>query len=325
MTKRCAICVVGSANVDLTFRTVRLPHPGETVAGQSMSTGMGGKGANQAVAAARLGAEVAFVACVGDDKYGTEAIRAYQTEGIDATFVRKDQRLPTGTAAIVVDDQAENCIIAVPGANASLKPQDVIHALPAIRHADAVVSQLETPLDATFEAFRLARSLNVRTVLTPAPARELPDEFLRLCDICVPNKTEVELLTGTAITSTRDAHAAADKLRARGVGTVVVTMGSDGVLVVDDSGATAVPALKVSAVDPTGAGDAFTAALAVFLSVGLKIREAAHRATFVAALTVTRHGAQTAFPTMTEVNEFDPLASMRLGANQVLGGDNEDG
>ena len=304
MTKRCSICVVGSANVDLTFRTARLPQPGETVAGQSMSAGMGGKGANQAVAAARLGAEVTFVARVGNDAYGTEAIRSYQAEGIDATFVQKDQQLPTGTAAIVVDDQAENCIIAVPGANSSLKPQDVADALPAIRRADSVVCQLEIPLDVAFEAFRLARSLNVRTVLTPAPAMELPDEFLRLCDICVPNKTEVELLTGTAITNARDAHIAADKLRARGVGLVVVTMGSNGVLVVDDCGATAVPALKVSAVDPTGAGDAFTAGFAVFLSAGFTVIEAVQRATVVAALTVTRHGAQTAFPQLAEIDEY---------------------
>lgn len=321
MTKRCSICVVGSANIDLTFRTARLPHPGETVAGQSMTTGMGGKGANQAVAAARIGAKVTFVARVGDDAYGMEAIRAYEAEDIDTRFVRKDQRLPTGTAAIVVDDQAENCIIVVSGANASLRPEDVSEALPAIRSADAVVSQLETPLDATFEAFRLARSLNVRTVLTPAPARELPDELLRLCDLCVPNKSEAELLTGIAITNARDARTAADRLRTRGVGTVVVTMGSDGVIVVDDSGATAVPALNVTAVDPTGAGDAFTAALAVFLSAGLPVLEAARQATIVAALTVTRHGAQAAFPRLAEIDEFiglNPAANRLFAAKPPL-------
>lgn len=301
MKKLCSICVVGSANVDLTFRTARLPRPGETVGGYSLVVGMGGKGGNQAVVAARLGASVAFVARVGNDPYGAEAIRAYQAECIDVTFIRQDANLPTGTAAIVVDDAAENCIIAVPGANAALTPKDVREASAVIQQADVVICQLETPLEATLEAFRLARAAGILTVLTPAPVMELPDELLRLCDVCVPNQTEMELLAGTGVKSQSDARAAANLLRTRGVRTVVLTMGGSGALLVDESVEMQIPASEVAAVDPTGAGDAFTAALAVSLAEGLELREAARRASIVAAITVTRLGTQTAFPSLDEI------------------------
>ncbi len=300
------ICVVGSANVDLTFRTPRLPRPGETLAGQSFHLGMGGKGANQAVAAVRLGAQVAFVARVGNDAFGQEAVRRYRMEGIDTTFVRTDERRPTGAAAIVVDDNAENCIVVVAGANAGLSPADVQAAASAIQGADILLCQLETPLDVTEEAFRLARAAGVRTVLTPAPAAELPDELLRRCDFCVPNKTEMELLVGRKVDSPADAEAAARVLRGRGVGAVIVTLGSLGALLLDDEGATLVPAVRVEAVDPTGAGDAFTAALAVSLAAELSLRDAARQASVVAGLTVTRIGAQMAFPSRAELGNWLP-------------------
>ena len=161
MTRPCRICVVGSANVDLTFRTPRFPKPGETLTGHALHQGMGGKGANQAVAAARLGADVTFVACVGSDSFGAEAIRQFQAEGIHTEFVRQDASQPTGTAAIVVDDHAENCIIVVPGANAGLTSSDVRRAASAIQQPDVVVCQLETPLEATLEAFRIARAFEL--------------------------------------------------------------------------------------------------------------------------------------------------------------------
>ncbi len=296
MAKLGRICVVGSANVDLTFRTPRLPRAGETLAGHALHIGMGGKGANQAVAAARLGGEVAFVACVGNDSFGTEAICHYQAEGIDTSFVRRDANRPTGTAAIVVDDAAENSIIVVAGANAGLTPEDVRKASSAIQQADAVLCQLETPLDATLEAFRIARAAGKRTVLTPAPVRELPDELLRLCDLCVLNRTEMEFLAKCPVDSADDALSAAKSLRALGVRTVAVTMGAGGACLLDDAGAVHIPAVAVEAVDTTGAGDAFTAALAVSLAEGLDLREAARRASLVAAITVTRMGTQTAFP-----------------------------
>jgi ribokinase len=298
------ICVVGSANVDLTFRTPRLPAPGETLAGHAFHLGMGGKGANQAVAAARLGAEVALIARVGNDAFGQEAIRRYRAEGLDTTFVRQDAQCPTGTAAIIVDDAAENCILVVAGANAALSPEDVRDASGVIQNAGVLLCQLETPLEATLEAFRLARAAGVRTVLTPAPAMVLPDSLLQLCDLCVPNQTEMELLVGRKVDSPDDAQSAAGILRERGVKSLVVTMGSRGALLLDAEGATYLSAVEVTAVDPTGAGDAFTAALAVWLAEGVSLREAAQQARVVGALTATRLGTQTAFPSLAEVKKW---------------------
>jgi ribokinase len=295
------LCVVGSANVDLTFRTARLPRPGETLAGHAFHLDYGGKGANQAVAAARLGAGVSLVARLGDDAFGRESLRRYQAENLDTAFVRIDPDRPTGTAAIFVDDQARNCILIVAGANASLSPTDVRAAAPAVAAAGMLLCQLEVPLETTLEAFRLARAAGVRTVLTPAPAVELPEELLRLCDLCVPNETEAETLTGRAVRSVAEAEMAAAELRWRGPGAVVVTLGDRGALLLDGEGPTHLPAIPVQAVDPTGAGDAFTAALAVFWAEGLALREAARRASRVAALTVTRQGAQASFPTRAEV------------------------
>ncbi len=297
------ICVIGSANVDLTFRTPRFPQAGETVTGHSLHHGMGGKGANQAVAAARLGADVAFVACLGNDSLGAEAVRQYQAEGINTEFIRQVANSPTGTAAIIVDDKAENCIIVVPGANAELTPDDVRHASVVIQNADAVVCQLETPLDATLEAFRLARAAGKLTILTPAPVVELPDELLRLCDVCVPNRIEIEVLVGQPVNTRDDAYAAATLLMLRGVKSVALTMGGNGAFVANDTDATQIPVVKVDALDTTGAGDAFTAALAVSLAEGMSLREAGRRASTVAALTVTRIGTQAAFPRLAEVNE----------------------
>jgi ribokinase len=303
MTTRPRICVIGSANIDLTFRTPRFPQPGETLTGHSLHQGMGGKGANQAVAAARLGADVTLVACVGNDSFGSEAVRQYQAEGIHTEFVRQDASQPTGTAAIVVDDHAENCIIVVPGANAGLTPEDVRYASSAIQQADVTVCQLETPLEATLEAFRIARAAGKLTVLTPAPVMKLPDELLGLCDLCVPNRTEIEVLVGRKVNRHEDAHAAAKSLMSRGVKSVALTMGGSGAFIADETEAAHIPVIEVDALDTTGAGDAFTAALAVSLAEGLTLRQSAHRASLVAAITVTRIGTQAAFPHRAEVNE----------------------
>jgi ribokinase len=323
MARICRICVVGSANVDLTFRTPRLPKPGETLAGHSLQVGMGGKGANQAVAAARLGAQVTLVARVGNDTFAQEAIRRYKAEGLDTAFVWQDANRPTGTAAILVDNEAENCIIIVAGANAGLTPEDVKEAAPAIRNADAVLCQLETPLDATLEAFRLARAAGVLTVLTPAPVTDLPEELLHHCDLCVSNRIETEFLAGLPVVSHDNAFTAASVLRGRGIRKVAVTMGRGGAFLVDDAGGVHIPALDVPAVDPTGAGDAFAAALAVYLAEGLTFSQAAHRASVVAAMTVTRMGTQTAFPSLAEVNQWihsngTSPRSARPGASQGI-------
>lgn len=304
MAKPCRICVVGSANVDLTFRTPRLPRPGETLAGRAFHVGLGGKGANQAVAAARLGAEVTFVARVGSDAFGEDALRRYQADGVSTRFVQRDLSLPTGTAAILVDDAAENSIIVVPGANGAMTVEDVRAAAEAIQSADAVLCQLETPLEATLEAFRLARSAGRCTVLTPAPMRELPDALLELCDLCVPNKSEIEQLVGRSVNDLVEVAAAADLLRSCGVKRVAVTLGAEGALLLDETGPRHVPAIPVVAVDTTGAGDAFTAALAVRLAEGASFREAARQASAVAALTVSRLGAYESFPSTAEVRPY---------------------
>jgi ribokinase len=302
--KHPQITVVGSANIDLTFRTQRFPNPGETLTGHALHQCMGGKGANQAVAAARLGADVTFIACIGSDTFGKAAMEAYAADGIHTAFIRQVENQPTGTAAILVDDKAENCIIVVAGSNALLKPSDITAALSTIQQSSAVLCQLETPADAAVEAFRIARAANVLTILTPAPAAHVTDELLALCDICVPNKTEISTLTGQTIHNERDALQAAGKLCERGVKRIALTMGDEGVLLLDESGSTHVSVISVDAVDTTGAGDAFTAALAVSLAEGKTFRDAARIASIVAAISVTRLGTQTAFPTKNEVNDW---------------------
>lgn len=303
--KQKRICVVGSANVDLTFRTPRLPVPGETLSGHSLHQCMGGKGANQAVVAARLGADVTFIARVGNDGFGTQAIEAYNAEGINTSCVQQDDQEPTGTAAILVDDNAENCIVVVAGANDRLAPHDVRTAASVIEQSDLVLCQLETPVETAVEAFRLAREADKVTVLTPAPAKNITSELLGLCDVCVPNETEISAIVQQPISVEADANRAAELLRGRGVGRVALTMGGKGVLVLDESGPTHIPATKVVAVDTTGAGDAFTAALAVSLAGGLGLVDAARFAGEVAAISVTRLGTQTSFPTLEELNNWD--------------------
>jgi ribokinase len=299
------VCVVGSSNVDLTFRAPRLPRPGETLAGTSFRLGFGGKGSNQAVMAARLGATVTMVSRVGRDVFGEQTVRNYRDHSIDVTHVLTDATEPTGVAAILVDDDARNCILVIPGANQALKPADVQAAASAIRGANVVLCQLEIPVETALEAFRLARAAGVRTVLNPAPAQKLPAELLRLTDLCVPNQTEIELLTGQEVTTPEQAESAARTLLGFGPQTVLVTLGERGVVVVDGPHVEHVPAVAVQAVDPTGAGDVFIASVAVFLAEGMALTEAVRRASGAAALTVTRLGTQTAFPTRAEVEEMD--------------------
>jgi ribokinase len=297
------VCVVGSSNIDLTFHTSRLPRPGETLAGREFQIGFGGKGANQAVMAARLGARVTMISRVGGDVFGEQALRNFQQNSIDTTYVQRDADQSTGTAAIIVEDNGQNCILLVSGANAALSPEDVRQAETGLRACDVVLCQLEVPLETTLEAFRIARAAGVSTVLNPAPAVPLPDELLRLTDLCIPNETEVELLTGRRVTNLEEAKAAAQVLQQRGAGAVLVTLGERGVAVADD-GWEHIPAAPVRAVDASGAGDAFIGSLAVFLLEGLPLQEAARSANRVAAMTVRRPGTQTSFPTRAELNDY---------------------
>jgi ribokinase len=297
MTMRPArLCVVGSCNIDLTFHVPRLPRPGETLVATETQQGFGGKGANQAVAAAVLGAEVALIARVGDDAFGRQTLENLRARGVDPTFVRTDAGQPTGLASIAVSAAGENSIMVAAGANGAVTVEDVLAAESLMARADAVLCQLETPVAAAEQAFRIARAAGVRTILNPAPAISLPAELLHLCDLCVPNETELELLTGTS----GALEPAARALQARGPRAVVVTLGAAGALVLDDA-AENVPPWRVAAVDPTGAGDVFIAALAVRMAEGVSLREAVHWANAAAALSVTRPGTQSAAPTRAEV------------------------
>jgi ribokinase len=299
-----SICVVGSSNIDLTFRTSRLPRPGETLAGHGFHLGFGGKGANQAVMAARLGARVAMVSRVGRDVFGEQTLSNYREQGIDTAHVQLDEARPSGVAAIVVDDAAQNCILVMAGANGGLSAADVRRAAGPVQSADVVLCQMEVPPEASLEAFRLARAAGVRTILNPAPAGPLSDELLSLTDLCVPNESELEALTGQAADDLVRAEGAARRLLGRGSARVLVTLGERGALLVDADGATPVPTVAVDPVDPTGAGDVFIGSLAVFWAHGLSLVEAARRAGAVAALSVTRLGAQAGFPTRAEAETF---------------------
>ncbi len=305
MTKPVAnVCVVGSSNVDLTFHVPRLPRMGETLAGHGFHLDFGGKGANQAVAAARLGARVSLVTKIGRDPFGESVSRHYRDEGIDATHVSVDERLPTGVACIVVDDSAQNAIIGAPGANLGLTVEDVRQAAATIRSADVLVAPLEVPVATVLEAFRIAKAAGVRTLLNPAPALPLPEELLDLVDVCIPNEVELEILTTHQVTTVAEAERAARLLLADGPGTVIVTLGARGALIVNEGSCEHVPAPAVQAVDPTAAGDAFTGSLAVFLAEGLPLSQAVRQANAVAALSVTRMGAQNSLPRREEVDRF---------------------
>jgi ribokinase len=298
------ICVVGSSNIDLISKVPRLPMLGETLTGHSFQIGYGGKGANQAVMAARLGAQVTMVTKVGRDVFGEGTLQNYREQGIDTQHVLFDESRFSGVAPIFVDDSARNFIVIVPGANLGLSPADVQAARDVILVADLVVCQLEVPVETTLEAFRVAKSGECRTVLNPAPAAPLPDELLRLTDICAPNESETELLTGMPARTAEEAEAAARVLRARGPAVVILTLGERGALVVDGEAIEHVPAVKVAAVDPTGAGDAFIGSLAVYLGEGLPLHHAVLRANAVAALSVTRVGTQVSFPPRADADTF---------------------
>jgi ribokinase len=298
------ICVVGSSNIDLISRVPRLPKLGETMTGHSFHLGYGGKGANQAVMAAKLGARVTMVTKLGRDVFGEDTLKNYRNQGIDTTFVMFDETAASGVAPIFVDNRAQNFIVIIPGANGKLSSADIQSAAQAIRESNLLVCQLEIPLETTLEAFRIARAAHVKTILNPAPAVPLSDELLQLTNICVPNETETELLTGASVQSLIDAENAARKLLARGVGLVILTLGERGVLVIDEKKAEHIPSVKVNAVDPTGAGDAFIGCLSVFLGEGFELREAVRRANAIAALTVTKIGTQTSFPGRAEADAF---------------------
>ena len=301
--KRARVVVVGSANTDMTARVARLPQPGETVLGAGFESLPGGKGANQAVAAARLGAVVTFIACVGTDGLGDGLVLGLEAEGINTRYVVRDPDAPTGVALITVDEATgENVIVVASGANAKLSVWLVEMARDAIRDADVLICQLESPLETVTAALTLARAAGKMTVLNPAPAQALSDELLALVSVLTPNETEAALLAGDAPATPEKA---AKMLRARGAGQVVVTLGASGVLLVTADGEARIPVRSVpQVVDTTAAGDCFTGALAVALGEGKPLDAAAAFANAAAALSVTKAGAQPSLPNRYEVEEL---------------------
>jgi ribokinase len=296
------VVVVGSSNTDMVVKVPVLPAPGETVLGGTFLRAAGGKGANQAVAAARLGADVAFVARVGNDSLGDGALRGFERDGIRTDWIVRDPDAASGVALIVVDGKGENMIAVASGANARLSPLDVDRAGEAFEGASVVLIQLEVPLSAVRRAAELGRRAGARVILNPAPACELDEATLSQVDVLTPNEGEAEAIGGIAVYDETSARQAASLLRRKGPICVMITLGSRGVLVAEaDRPVTVIQGIPVKAVDATAAGDAFNGALACALAEGASVTEAARFANRVAALSVTRAGAQPSLPTREEV------------------------
>jgi len=310
------IVVVGSLNMDLVIRTPRFPGPGETIIGSAFHTIPGGKGANQAVAAAKLGAQVTMVGRVGDDAFGTQQIANLSQLGIDVSRIQRDPEAATGVALIVLDEQGQNSIILAPGANMRLTLADLEAAEDALASAAILVLQLETPQKVVEQAIRVARAHGVVVLLNPAPARRLPPTLLSQVDVLIPNESETALLTGTEVNDIESARRAAAKLRAPGVGTVILTLGGRGALLLEGQKATHVPGYRVDVVDTTAAGDAFVGGFAVGLAEGQELAEAVRLANAAGALAVTKLGAQPSLPTRSEVEAFLRNRQERVGDAQ---------
>ena len=295
------IVVVGSCNVDLITYTPRFPAVGETIEGTDFKQGFGGKGANQAVAASRLGSRVAMVARLGDDGFGHQTMDNFSHQNIDARYVRLLPDVPSGVAPIFVDDEGRNFIVIVSGANAELVPTDLEPARDLIKHARAVVCQLEIRQETVRAAFEIARDAGVMTILNPAPAAALIDGLLELSDLVLPNESELNLLTGMPVGSLQEVKIAAQSLIVKGTKEVIVTLGSRGAMRVTPSWAIHHSSATVKAFDSTGAGDAFIGALVASIVGGTKMPAAINFANAAAALSVTRAGTQTSFATREEV------------------------
>lgn len=292
------IVVVGSFNMDLTAYMERLPRPGETLSGRRFVTGPGGKGSNQAVAASRLGAEVTFIGRVGNDVFADSAISIWKQERINTDYVVRDPDHATGVAPIWVDDHGENSIVVVLGANLAVSPADIDRAADIIAEADILITQLEINYDAAAYALEIAKEKGIRTILNPAPAGKLTSEVLARADYLTPNETELEVLTGKTGVSV---EGAARSLLTREGQTVVVTLGAQGALWVNQSGTGQIPTFPVKVVDSTGAGDAFNAGLAVALAEGKNLADAITFANATAGLCVTRPGTTLSMPQRDEV------------------------
>ena len=300
------IAVIGSNMVDLVTYVHRMPVRGETIEAPSFEMGHGGKGANQAVAAAKLGSEVIMVTCVGDDAFADNTIRNLANVGVDTSYVRRVAGKSSGVAPIMVEPNGENCILIVKGANADLSPADIENAAEALKTCDLILLQLEIPLETVYAAIAFGKRHGIPTVLNPAPANpELDVERVRDVSYFVPNETELAILTGLPVETEEDVAAAAASLLAKGVEVVVVTLGGRGALLATRDGMKRISPVNVTPVDTTGAGDAFVGSFAHFHAGGMDVESALGRAARYAADSVTRRGTQKAYATIADFEAFE--------------------
>lgn len=298
------IVVVGSSNTDMIIQLDKIPVPGETVLGGEFSTAAGGKGANQAVAAARAGGNVTFIASVGNDSLGTQAVEGFIRDGINIKYIKRVEKSASGVALIFVDKEGENSIAVASGANADLCPDDITGSKQVISRAQILLMQLETPIDTITEAAQLAHEAGVKVILNPAPAHHLDDELLKMVSILTPNEVEAELLTNIKIEDETSARKAAKVLQAKGVDSVLITLGARGVFLANAEKQELIPGFEMDVVDTTAAGDVFNGALAVGLAEDKPIEEAIRFANAAAALSVTKLGAQPSAHSRGEIDSF---------------------
>lgn len=299
------IVVVGSCNTDMVIKADRLPIPGETILGGTFFMNPGGKGANQAVAAARLGGSVALISKTGNDVFGKQSVMLYTSENIKTDYVFSDPKHPSGVALITVDSNGENCIVVASGANAYLTPSDIEKAGTVLENCEMVLMQLEIPVETVEYVAAVAHDRNIKVILNPAPARALSDNLLKNIYMIIPNKSEAEILSGIKVSDIDSAKQAADIISAKGVDIVVVTLGAQGALIKDGNDYQYVEAFKVDALDTTAAGDTFCGAVCVGLAEGKTILDSVKMACRAAAITVTRMGAQASIPYRSELSSID--------------------
>ncbi|WP_217517593.1 ribokinase [Vibrio metschnikovii] len=298
------LVVLGSVNADHVLQVPTFPRPGETLHGRNYQVIPGGKGANQAVAAARLKADIGFIACVGDDAFGIESCERFKLDGMDIRGVKVQADCPTGIAMIQVSDHGENSICLSAEANDRLTAEAIEDDLPRIRAASYLLMQLETPIDGIIKAAQVAKQAKTNVVLNPAPARELPSSLLSCVDVITPNETEAQVLTGITVTDDASAQQAATVLHQQGIEIVIITLGAKGVWLSENGRGQLIPGFRVSATDTTAAGDTFNGAFVTGLLENMPLESAIKFAHAAAAISVTRFGAQTSIPTRQEVDEF---------------------
>lgn len=299
------IVVVGSCNTDMVIKADRLPIPGETILGGTFFMNPGGKGANQAVAASRMGGNVTLISKTGNDVFGKQSVMLYTAENIKTDYIFSDPKHPSGVALITVDSHGENCIVVASGANAYLNPSDIDKASAEIESSDLVLMQLEIPIETVEYVAEMANKKGIKVILNPAPARALSNNLLKNLYIIIPNKSEAEILSGIKVSDIESAKQAADIISAKGVDIVVITLGSQGALIKEYAEYHFVEAFKVDAVDTTAAGDTFCGSVCVGLSEGRSILDSVKMAARSAALTVTRMGAQASIPYRSELSSLD--------------------